>query len=159
MTSSTIDYIKMHFKYETLTKVHNCSTYDSLKTIKNKLKANASKVASNLGGGRHGHLGLVLTPAEYALVTAMPYIRPVFPGPLVLLSGAGMTNLQQEIAQDHHKEQMRVFCEVVDVEKALFKQFTQALPELYTKSFCNRCSNSITQNLDTVLTSFFPNIR
>lgn len=35
-----------------------------------------------LGGGCHGHLGLTMTDAEYANVSATPYVRPVHPGPL-----------------------------------------------------------------------------
>ena len=65
-------------------------------------------MASNLGGGAHGHLGLVVTPAEYVLVSAVPYGRPVHPGPLVLPSGTGVTNLQREISRDQHKEDLRV---------------------------------------------------
>ena len=74
-----VDYIKTHFEYPELTKVHKSPTYDTLKKIKDELKTNASRVTSDLGGGGHGHLGLLLTPAEYALVSATPYVRPVHP--------------------------------------------------------------------------------
>ena len=120
-----------------------------------RIKANTSIITSNLGGGAHGHLGLVLTNAEYALVSAIPYVRPVHPGPLVLPAGAGVTNLQQEIARDQHKEAMRVYREVIDLEKALLKQLVQALSEIYVKSFHNCHSMAIFQPISTVLTTLF----
>ena len=57
MTSnSNIDYVKTNFEYSVLTKVNTSPTYESLKKIKNELKANAATVPSDLGGGGHGHL-------------------------------------------------------------------------------------------------------
>lgn len=38
----------------------------------------------NFLGGNHGNLGLVLTPVEYANVSAQPSIRPAHPGHLVI---------------------------------------------------------------------------
>ena len=148
-----VDYLKTHFEYPELTKVHKNPTYATLKTIKDELKTNAARVTSDLGGGGNGHLGLVLTPAEYALVSAVPYNRPVHPGPLVLPAGPGVTNLQREIARDTHREEVRVFREVVELEKTLLKQLVQALPALYTKSFRNQHSNSITTPISDVLTT------
>ena len=90
---TVVDYLKTHFEYTELTKVHKCPSYDTLKKIKDELKTNASRVTSDLGGGGHGHLGLVLTSTEYALVAPIPYARPDHPGPLVLPEGAGVTIL------------------------------------------------------------------
>ena len=53
-------------------------------------------MTSDLGGGAHGHLGLVLTPAEYALVSAILYVRPGHSGTLTLPAGPGVTNLHRE---------------------------------------------------------------
>ena len=79
--NANINYIHTSFQYPILTKVHDTPTYEVLKRIKDEIKANATNVQCDLGGGRHGHLGLVLTPAEYATISATPYIRPVHPGP------------------------------------------------------------------------------
>ena len=84
MSSTNIDYVDTYFEFPLLTKIHGEPTYDSLKTLKNELKSNATSVTSDLGGGGHGHLGIVLTPAEYAVISPIPYVRPVHPGPLVV---------------------------------------------------------------------------
>ena len=64
MTSTNIDYVDTYFELPTLTKIHGEPTYFQLKELKNELKSNATSVTTDLGGGGHGHLGLVLTPAE-----------------------------------------------------------------------------------------------
>ena len=43
--------------------------YETLNNIKMALKRNFARVPCTLGGGTHGFLGAVLTPAEYAAAT------------------------------------------------------------------------------------------
>ena len=57
--------------------------------------------------------------------------------------------------RDDHKESVRVFCEVDNVEKALKKQLADALPELYLKRFRNRHTNTLTNTLPVVLDYLF----
>ena len=72
-TTGPVDYAKTYFLHPTLTTIHGEPNYASLKLLKKELKANASTVTSDLGGGGHGHLGLVLTPHEYSMISAVPY--------------------------------------------------------------------------------------
>ena len=74
------------FDYPVLTKTQTLD-YASLKTIKDEVKANSASIHSDLGGGHHGHLGSVIHPAEYALVSPVPYVAPVNPPPLVIPPG------------------------------------------------------------------------
>ena len=108
MTKS-IDYINTYFELPELTKIHSRPAYENLKVTKEELTMNASTASSSLGGGRNGHMGLVLTPTEYTMVSVTPYVRPVHPGALVLPNGVGITTLHREMAQDIHKEYLRVF--------------------------------------------------
>ena len=147
------NYIDNNFEYTVLTKIHDVPTYSSLKMIKDEIKANASSVQSDLGGGRHGYLGLVLTPAEYAAVSNIPFVRPINPLPLVI--PAGTANYESTRLREDHKELRRVFRESVSVEAALTKQLVQALPPLYLKSFRNVHSNSITTSIPDILAYLF----
>ena len=79
--------ITERFVYPTLTKVQGKLDYHALKTIKDELKANATKITSDLGGGANGHLGLVLTPLEYTHISVVPYVRHLNPPPLVIPAG------------------------------------------------------------------------
>ena len=61
MATTRIDYASTYFPYKTRTPIVGEPTYKALKRLKNELRANASSVDTDLGGGDHGYLGLVLT--------------------------------------------------------------------------------------------------
>ena len=53
--------------------------YEVLNNIKTALKRNFATVPCTLGGGTHGYLGAILTPAEYAAATPIntpPFVDP-----------------------------------------------------------------------------------
>ena len=83
MTNSFED----QFEFPVLTKCGDRLTFPVLKKIKNEIKCNAASVYSELGGGDHGHLGLVCTDPEYAHVSQVPYVRATMPAPLNILAG------------------------------------------------------------------------
>lgn len=151
-TTANVDYISTNFEYPVLTKITGLPTYESLKTIKDELQANASTVQCDLGGGQHGHLGLVLSDVEYAQVSQTPYTRPVHPG---ANPPAGASNWQSQVLREQHHENIRLFREANGVEEALTKQLGQALPDLYLKPFRDPISNKITTPLRTILTTLF----
>ena len=97
----TIDYTTS-FQYPTPTKITGEPTYQSLKTLHSELKANASSIESNLGGGDHGYLGLVLLDANYALVTPTAFVAPTFPNALVIPATATQVEAI-ELCENHHK--------------------------------------------------------
>ena len=107
-TTANIDYIHTSFQYPVLTKVHDTPTYEVLKRIKDEIKANATNVQCDLGGGKHGHLGLVLDATEYATVSTTPYTRPVHPGPNPVV---GNTQLENQVNRDKHNEKICLFRE------------------------------------------------
>ena len=43
------------------------------------LTANTTSIEIPVGGGQNGHLGIVLTATQYALVSQVPFIRPTDP--------------------------------------------------------------------------------
>ena len=71
MTAPSVNDIIAAFP-EPVPRITGQPTYNNLKTLRNALKVNAGGIDSTLGGGQHGHLGLVLTPAAYNLIVAPP---------------------------------------------------------------------------------------
>ena len=62
--------------------------YEILNNIKTALKRNFATVPCTLGGGTHGYLGAILTPAEYATATPIntpPFVDPPPPPPFPAL--------------------------------------------------------------------------
>ena len=151
--SNTVDYIHSVFEYPVLTKITGRPTYSSLKIIKNELKANAGKVQCELGGGNNGHLGLVLSDIEYALVNpTVPYVRPAHPGPN---APVGTTQLLNTNLREQYKEDTRIFREANQVEAAIIKQLADALPPHYLKKYRNQYSNQISTHIRVILAELF----
>ena len=117
MSSTNIDYVDTYFKFPSLTKIRRELTYASLKTIKDELRVNATDVTTDLGGGAHGHLGLVLSAVDHAMISATPYNRPAYPGAL----GIPLRTAQYEATrlQHEHKDAIRLFRETIG-DKRLF---------------------------------------
>ena len=94
---TNINYKETHFETPELKKIHGEPTYESLELLIKQLKANARSVHSNLGGGQHGHLGLVISPATYNHISAVPFMKPLFPGAQVLIPPGATQHLTRTI--------------------------------------------------------------
>ena len=118
MTGNTnIEYVTTCFEFPTFTTIIGNPGYESLQKIKNELRTNASSVQCDLSGGANGHLGLVLTTEEYVFVALNPYVKPVHLGALIIPPGPA--NYQTTVLREDHNEDIRVFKEALNVEKAL----------------------------------------
>jgi hypothetical protein len=72
----------------------------TIKQLRKEVYTNAHAVPSPHGGGNHGHLGLLMSPVDYAvLVPATPFLIPPHHGPAPI-HAAGAT--QFEIAETNH---------------------------------------------------------
>ena len=52
--------------------------------LRNEIKVNANSVYSNIGGGSHGHISLVLTDSQYALISPTNFFYPTHLGLLII---------------------------------------------------------------------------
>ena len=144
-----IDYRNIFFKFPELDRISGEPNADTLIKLKKQLKSNAASVSSNLGDGLHGHLGLVLNPVDYALVSNAAFIAPVHPGALVIAQGT--TSAMATAARDQHSEWIRLFREYHGVEKALKQQLRKAIDESYLLALHDRTSNSLSGTVHTIL--------
>ena len=128
-----IDYCNNAFEFVNLTKIHGEPTFESIRTLQRELIINAHCVHTHLGGGAHGHLGLVLSPREYAMHSNAAYFRLAHPGALRIPPETA-PHLADTI-RDQHKEQVRLFREVQGVEQALCQQITTAIESQYLEAF------------------------
>ena len=65
----------------TVTKIHGQPTNQDIDILDDELTAIASSFPSELGGGLHGHAGLVKTNADYeAFAPGTPFVVPANPG-------------------------------------------------------------------------------
>jgi hypothetical protein len=140
------------------TKIDGTPMYESLKALKDILIENAASIESMRGGGNHGLLGLVVTPARYAadVAPAYPFIHPVNPG-LGPVFPANAT--QHQIAQlnrqySNAKDKYNL---VNTVKKAVCKQITDSIEDLYHSSMHNRLTGYANVPVATMLMNLFTN--
>jgi hypothetical protein len=99
--TSTPDKLIAVFPHSNLLKVTGEPTFEYLKIICRLLNSNAVSVSSYEGGGKHGHLGIIKTNAEYFAVTTDVLLSPKNLGPAATIV-VGMTAVQiAEIARLH----------------------------------------------------------
>ena len=115
--TNNIDYAATHIKYPTPIPINGESINKSVKRLKDELRANGSSVDTDLGGGDHGYLGLILTDEEYARIspTPTPFKAPLCPGTLQI--DATATPTEAIHAREVHKEKIRLYRECKNVGK------------------------------------------
>jgi hypothetical protein len=66
---------------ELVTKIHGQPKENDLTTLEKELIAIAASIPSTLGGGNHGHAGVIAEPAKYSLMTGgIEFVNPANPG-------------------------------------------------------------------------------
>ena len=78
-TAGGINYRATNFETPKVPKIYGEPKLGPLIEIHTKIKANATSVPTIIGGGAHGHLGMVVLPAEYDDVSNTAYELPVAP--------------------------------------------------------------------------------
>ena len=72
------------------------------------LYGNAASLPTTLGGGQHGHIGIIMTPQLYTTLENTPYYSPPDPG----ITPTHVIGASAEIRQTNfliHKEEQRIF--------------------------------------------------
>ena len=146
-----VDYAATYFKYPTPTPINGEPTNKTVKRLKTELRANGSSVDTDLGGGDHGYLGLLLTDLEYSRIIPTPtrFRAPAWPGALTIAANA--TPIEAVHAKELHREQIRVYRECKNVEKALLRHIQNAIEEQYIEHLVDDDTGLIEQDIPTVL--------
>ena len=156
MSSSSTNYRETVFAHHDLTRIHGEPTFSALKLLTREVKANAMAVHSTLGGGAHGHIGLVLSPAQYANLSPTQFARPAFPAALVV--PAGTTAVAANALEREYKEHLRLFREVMGVENALKQQLIKAVDSAFLEAIRDPVTyvleGTIAQNLTFLMTTY-----
>ena len=151
---TNIDHVNTYFQIPVLTKIHGEPTFETLRIIRDKIKANAGSITMNLGGGALGYLGLLLSPAEYIREEpGTPFIRPVNPGNLVIPPGTAQHAANR--MQEDHAKALRIYCECIDVKDAMKKQVFEAIEPKFSKYLHSRLTQRVDASLEALFTTLF----
>jgi hypothetical protein len=130
MTASTSDEPIAGFPHSSIPKVTGEPTFEDLKVIQRLLNTNAMSVASYEGGGRHGHLGIIMTNEEYFAIAVDLFTVPSNPGPSAAVV-AGMTAAVIYETTRQHREATHVYRTYHNVEQAIKKLIIESFDDAY----------------------------
>jgi hypothetical protein len=94
--------------------------------IRRLLNTNAMSVASYEGGGRHGHLGIIMTNEEYFAVAVDVFPVPNNPGPSSAVVAAMTAAVITETTRIH-KEATQVYRTYHNVDQAIKKSNNRSI--------------------------------
>ena len=116
--------IRDEIRKETVTKIHGQPTSHDLTNLEREIISILANIPTTLGGGNHGHVGVIMNPTEYNTMTeGTDFVNPVNPGiypaNLALNAAAGA----RARAEAEHRElinQFETFEESDWAQKTLF---------------------------------------
>jgi hypothetical protein len=124
------------FPNPVLPKVDHEPTFEDIKITIRLLNTNEIPVPSISGGGAHGHLGTIMTPMEYAVISATPWAEPRNPGPIPSIAhGTDPVDAAQLACL--HDEFRRIHANLDNVEQALKRIILEAFDNMNTSQLEN----------------------
>eukprot|EP00957_Ditylum_brightwellii_P209531 15362138-Ditylum_brightwellii.AAC.1 len=95
---------------------------------------NAASIEKTLGGGLHGHLGLVITPARHLQLTGNPFAPPPNSGPTSVMPNPFMMAVDAETICQNHIAQLAIYHKFLNTDKALKNQLLCVVDDQYIKA-------------------------
>jgi hypothetical protein len=157
MTASTLDELIAEFPHSSLPKVTGEPTCDDLKVIWRLPNTNAMSVSSYVGGGRHGHLGIIMTNEEYFAIAANVFPVPENPGASPEVVVGMMSAVIAELTGLHRKA-TQVYRTYHNVDQAIKKLIIEAFDNAYLNALSNEVvgyANCTSLDLLTHLLTFY----
>ena len=125
------------FPHQTLPKVYGEPTFQTLYDTSQRLRDNASAVKTTLGGGGHGLLAVLLSPATYHAITGHVWAEPAHPG--------NAPDLPERTSQVTARNLLNVYAQnlknwnlVNDTRNALKQQIMEVFDETYYQPLRDR---------------------
>ena len=113
-----IEDIRTGFPHPTVPHLDGKPTYITIKKLHDLLKSNAASIPSTLGGGIHGHLGLVLDNTLYTTIAGVALTAPASPGAYANIP-VGSTNAQIGVLTRQFNADFKQYTEYNRTDQAL----------------------------------------
>ena len=103
-----------------------------------QLYKNAATIPSSLGGGAHGHIGLVMELTLYSSVSATAYNAPGAPSRATL---AGNATSQIRYEEDNrYKKELDTYENHIAMDDAMKKQIQEAIEDVFLRQLRHKYS-------------------
>jgi len=129
-TTMAITTPTITFPHEELTPIVGDPSSKDIILLKKEMYTNTRSVPSTLGGGAHGHLGMIMPAASYQALTGAAFVPPVHPGPRPVYP-PGATQHQIAAIKETYYLELAAFTTFSNVQEELKKQILKAVPRAY----------------------------
>ena len=136
LKTTSIDDIVAKFPTKILPPITGELDYDCISQLNQLMYGNAAILPTTLGGGAHGHVGLIMKATLYVKLEATSYVTPNEP-PLTPDVPTTATSASRQQLRYQHAEEHRIFTNHVNMDDALKTQFMDAVEEPYVSKLCN----------------------
>ena len=133
LTADTVEDIRNGFPHPSIDPIVGEPTYFEIKRVHDLLKSNASSLTSTLGGGAHGLLGLILTPAIYQQITGHQFISPADPGAIPNIPAGTNANQTRTLTREHDLL-LYTYLTATRCDQALKQQLIEAVNATYIET-------------------------
>jgi hypothetical protein len=136
----TPDKLTASFPHPILAKITGEPTREEILDLFTAVKENAASVHTTLGGGLNGHLGAVLTAAQYLVAVPVGHVAYAAPAPpgnqAAIANGATAAQIAQ-LNMAHHRV-AKVFYGYATMQTALKNQIIAAIEQKFLRALRNR---------------------
>jgi hypothetical protein len=122
----------VEIRIELATKIHGQPTDQDLTLLEKELISIAANVPTALGGGNHGHTGIIVEPTKYLVIMGgTAFVNRIHPGIYPAGLAANVAAGTRVMTEALHKEQIAQFAIFAEVEQALKDSILKALDHDY----------------------------
>ena len=112
--------IREEVKKETVTKIQGQPTNQDLTILEKELIVILANILMALGGGNHGHAGILMDPEKYLVTAGVPFANPANPGNYPAnVSGNAAQGVQARVEAEHKEavKECKTFQGVIQATK------------------------------------------
>ena len=142
----------MDFPTPILPKIDGEPTREGLIDLNLLVSGNAASVASNLGGGRHGHLALTMKAKYYRSQTLFAFFLPHNPDDYPQIMG---NTQEQALGTENFRQNQALFRKYTAVDGALKNQITTVVEPVFLSLLVDQLTGFRQVNALTMLKHLF----
>ena len=156
MTSTTVNKIVERFPFPSFARIGRQPAHKTIDEVNCYFNVNASSVQSDLGGGAHGYLALIILSAILDTLSATLAGIPLNPGPMPEIPDSS-TSAQTQSLRFDYATATKLLIKYDNTDKALKQQQVGAIDLLYCKAIRNKYIGFGAQMCLTILQHLYTN--
>ena len=148
LLTKPINFRCMYFNKDAFTAITGYPTYSTIRRLEDEVLRCLKSVPSSLGGGKHGHMGLGVTPTNYQRFSATAYVRPVVPKEFI---EPNVTDpIMRHDAKEEHSKKTQAFLEVNLLESTILNMIQEAIDPNILRPLIDQVTRCIESSIPEV---------